>query len=59
MAREELLCGPAAERGADLVLHLFLGGDVALLGEVPGGTESLSARHDGDLDKRVGVAEEP
>ena len=59
MAREELFGGPSGQRGAHLVEHLLLGGDAALFGQVPGGTEGLSARHDGHLDQGVGIFQQP
>ena len=56
---EQFLGGSSTHQRAHLVEHLLLGGNLSLLGEIPGGTQCLSARHDGYLDKRVGVLAEP
>ena len=57
--REEFLGGASSEQGAHLVEHLLLGGDLPLLGQVPGGSQGLSAGHDAHLHQGVGVLAEP
>ena len=58
-SEDYFFCGPSAHSGAHLVEHLLLRGQLALLGEVPGGTQGASARNNGHLDQRRGVLQEP
>ena len=58
-AQEEVFGSTSAQGGAHLVEHLLLGCDLPFFGQVPGGTQGPSARHDGHLDERVGILQQP
>ena len=59
MAGEEFLGSSPSQRGTHLVEHLLAGGDLALLGQIPGSAQGTATRHDGHLDQRVGVLQQP
>ena len=59
MAREQLFGSASAQRGAHLVEHLFLRGNLSLLGQVPGSTQCAATRDNRYLDERVGVLQVP
>ena len=59
VSREEFFGGTSSEQRTELVEHLLLGGYLPLFGQVPCGSESLTARHDAHLYERVGIAAEP
>ena len=59
MAYEEFLCGATAEQRANLVEHLLLRRYGAFFREVPCRTEGLASRHNGHLDERIGILQEP
>ena len=59
MADEQFLGSPSAQRGAHLVQHLLLRGNLPFFGQVPGSSQGPSARHDGHLDQRVGMFQKP
>ena len=56
---EQIFCGASAQSGAHLVQHLFLCGNLAFFGQVPGCSQSTSAWNDGYLNQRVGIFQQP
>ena len=59
MTGEEFLGCTSTHQRAHLVEHLLLGGNLSLLWEIPGCSECLTTRHDGNLDEWIGILAEP
>ena len=58
-AKEKFFGSATTEERAHLVEHSLSGGDLAFLGEIPGSTERLAARHYSNLDERIGILKVP
>ncbi len=56
---KELLSGATTQGGTHLVEHLLLRRNLTLLRQVPGSTQRTTTRHDGHLNQRVGMLQEP
>ena len=59
MSAEKFLGSTTSKGGTHLVEHLFASGNLSLFWQIPGCSEGSASRHDGDLDERIGVLQEP
>ena len=59
MSGEEIFGGATSKQCTHLVEHFLLCGDDAFLGQIPGGTESLTTGYDGYFYQWVGKLREP
>ena len=58
-AEKQVFCCTTAKQRANLVKQRLLWRDLTLFWQIPGGSESLAARHNGYFDQRIGIFQMP